>query len=70
MSKTIRDLFSEYEIELILAALLKAEKHALTIAHRPLQGFGSATEKEKKREWAERADDYSEVRSKISEEWN
>lgn len=70
MSKSIRDLFSEYEIELILSALLKAEKHALSIAQRPIQGFGSATEKEKKQEWAERADDYSEVRSKISEEYN
>lgn len=65
----IHELLDEAELDLLLTALRQYEKRCRGIATRPIQGYGSATESEKKRDWATKAHEISELESKIANEF-
>lgn len=66
---TIRELLDEEELGLLLEALNRFEKHCKSIADRPFQGYGSATEQLKKQAWRHKADRLKELEEKIAYEF-
>lgn len=66
---TIRELIDENELEMLLTALRQYEKKCRAIADRPIQGYGRATEVEKKEQWREKAEEADELITKISYEF-
>lgn len=66
---TIRELLNEEEVELIIEALNRFEKHCRGIADRPIQGYGSSSELMKKQAWRDKADRIREIETKIAYEF-
>lgn len=61
----IKEILEDNEIEMILYAIQAQEKKCRGIANKPIQGF-RAGEKEKKQEWASKADSWLELETKIA----
>lgn len=59
--------FTEYEIGLLLTALEAQEKKWNAVAKRPMQGYGTAAEQDKKEKAAAKASEFADLQSKISE---
>lgn len=69
MSTTIKELLDEDDLELLIEALSRFEKHCRRIAERPIQGYGSVSEKMKKEAWRDKAYMIRELEKKISYEF-
>lgn len=61
------ELFNEREIELLFDAVDKRERHWRSVASRPVQGYGRATELAKKQVRADLAEEYRDLASKMVE---
>lgn len=59
--------FSEKEIEMILNALEFQSKKWIGIYRRPLQGYGTATEIDNKKDAKSKAEEYRTLASKVAE---
>lgn len=59
--------FTENEIEKIIHALQAQETKWKSVAKKPIQGYGKATEIEKKESAKEKANEYFELVKKISD---
>lgn len=64
---TLYNYFTKKEIELILIALEAQEKKWKAVANRPVQGYGKASEYEKKKEAAKKANQFFDLQIIISE---
>lgn len=64
---SLLNYFTEKELELIVHALEAQEKKWLGVAKKPIQGYGKATEYEKKDEAAAKAVVYRDLQAKINE---
>ncbi len=54
------------ELEMLLEALEAQKKKCKSIAERPIQGYGTATERGKKETWASKAEEWRDLITKIS----
>jgi len=71
MSATIRDVIDTEDKQAILIQAFDAYINKCNgIANRPLQGYGKASEKEKKEEWKIKAENALDLLSEICEELN
>ncbi len=64
---TLYGIFSEKEVDMILQALEAQEKKWKKVSERPIQGYGSAGEMNKKQERAKLSMQYAELQNKICE---
>lgn len=67
---SLRELLTEEEFGLVVECMEREVKRCRAIAERPVQGYGTATELEKKDQWGYRASEIHDVMSKLSEEFN
>ena len=65
----LRDLLDEEELGLVLDCMERERKRCKAIHERPIQGYGTATETEKKEQWLSRADEIDCLMTKLSEEY-
>jgi hypothetical protein len=67
--KDLRDIIENEQDECLILEVFEAFiKKANSLANRPSQGFGSATEQMKKDEWRRKSDEAQELLSKIMNE--
>lgn len=59
--------FTEEEIGMILLALEAQEKKWKAVANKPIQGYGKASELDKKDEAKRKAENFKHLQSKIAE---
>lgn len=59
----------EEDLELLFDALERYRKYCKGIANRPIQGYGSATEKENKQKWREKEEELWALQERISNEF-
>jgi len=58
-------VITEDELAMLNEILDKEIKHCKTIANRPIQGYGSVTELEKKGAWRHRAEEIAAIQEKL-----
>lgn len=63
----IKDIITEKEdIPLLFDCIQKEIKRCKGIANRPLQGYGSGDEQEKKKAWLNKAEELQDLQNRIS----
>jgi len=70
MSLQIREILTEAEFALVLDALEKERNKALAISKKSVQGYGTATELEKKKDWGHKAEELDIIINKLSQSWD
>jgi hypothetical protein len=68
MSNTVREVFNEYEREVIATALQHYANFCKKNADRKIIGYGKATELEKKEAWKRKQEEINQIQSKWTEE--
>ena len=69
MSATIRDILSTHKKQELVRTVFETYiKKCKTHANSPLRGYGSCEEKERKKEWAAKAEDAEDLLSDIMNE--